>query len=58
MKANPAKYHLLLSANDSSKITVGNKTIFSSKCEKILGIKVDNHLNFKEHIEYLCKKAS
>ena len=58
MKANPGKYHLLLSGSDSSKITIGNKTISSSKCEKLLGIKIDNNLNFKEHIESLCKKAS
>ena len=58
MKSNPGKYHLFLSANDSSKIRIGNKTISSSKCEKILVIKIDNNLNFKEHIESLCKKAS
>ena len=40
MKANPDKYHLVLSGNDSSKITVGNETISSSKCEKLLGIKI------------------
>ena len=34
MKANPGKYHLLLSGNDSSKITIGNRTLSSSKCEK------------------------
>ena len=53
MKANPGKYHLFLSGNDSSKITNGNETISSSKCEKLLGIKIDSHLNFKEHIESL-----
>ena len=58
MKANPGKYHLILSGNDSSKITVGNETISSSKCEKLWGIKIDSYLNFKEHIESLCKKAS
>ena len=45
-------------ASDSSKITIGNKIISCSKCEKLLGIKIDNNLNFKEHIESLCKKAS
>ena len=49
MKANPGKYHLLLSGSDS---------ISSSKCEKHLALKIDNNLNFKEHIEFLCKKAS
>ena len=58
MKANPGKYHLLLSDSDSSKITIGNKTISSSKCEKLLGNKIDNNLNFKEYIESLCKKTS
>ena len=41
-KANPCKYHFLLSGDDSSKITVGNETISSSKCKKLLGIKIDN----------------
>ena len=58
MKSNPGKYHLFLFANDSSKIRIGNKTISSSKCEKFLVIKIDNNLNFREHIESLCKKAS
>ena len=39
MKANPGKYHLLLSGNDFSKITIGNKTICSSKYENFLEIK-------------------
>ena len=55
VKANPGKYYLLLSGNDSSKIRVGNEI---SKCEKLLGIKIESHLNFKENIESLCKKAS
>ena len=58
MKAIHGKYDLLLSNSDSSKITIGNKTISGSKCEKLLGIKIDNNLNFKEKIESLCKKAS
>ena len=58
IKANPGKYHLLLSGSHSSKITNENKTISSSKCEKLLGIRTDNNLNFKEHIESSCKKAS
>ena len=57
MKANPGKYQFLLPGSDSSKITIGNKTISISNCEKLLGIKIDNNLNFKEHIESLSKKA-
>ena len=58
MKASPDKYHLLLFGSYSSKIKIGNKTISSSKCKKLLVIKIDNNLNFKEHIESLCEKAS
>ena len=56
MKADPGEYRLLLSGNDS-KITIGNKTISRSKCEKLLGIKMDSNLNFKEHVKSLCKKS-
>ena len=58
MKANPDKYHLLLSGPNSDDITIGNKTISSSKCEKLLGVKIDSKLSFNELIEDLCKKAS
>ena len=40
------------------KMTIGNKAISSSKCEELLGIKIDNNLNFKKHIEFLRKRAS
>ena len=57
IKANPGKYHLLLTDSNSNKIKIGNKTISSSKCEKRLGIKIDNNLNLKEHIEsFFVKK--
>ena len=57
MKINPYRY-LLSSSNDSRKITIGSETISRSKCEILLGIKIDNNPSFKEHIESLCKKAS
>ena len=59
MKANPDKYHLLVNnSKDSYQINIGNETITSSKCEKLLGIKIDHELNFNEHVTSLCKKAS
>ena len=57
MKDNLCKYYFFLSGNDSSKITIENEIISCSKCEKLLEIKIDSNLNFKEHIT-LCKKAS
>ena len=56
MKANPGKYHLLLTGNDSSKITVGNKTISSSKCKKLLETKIDSHLTLKNIMNLSVKK--
>ena len=58
MTANPGKYHLLLPGNEPSKTAVGNEKTPISKCEKRLGFKTDSHLNFKEHIESVCKSAS
>ena len=55
MKANPGKYQFLWSGNDSSKITIGNKTISRSI---LLGTEIDKSLNFKEYIESLCKNSS
>ena len=57
-KANPGKYHLLLSGNDFCKKTNEIETISTNKCEKHLGIKIDNNLNFIENIDSLCKKSS
>ena len=53
MKANPGKHHLLLSDNDSLKITIENKTVSNCKFEKPSGIKIDNNLNLNEDIEFL-----
>ena len=50
LKTNPEKHHLLVS----------NKffEISCSKCEKLLGIKIDFKLMFDKHVKSLCKKAS
>ena len=57
MKANPDKCHLLTSSSDKVSICVDNYNIKSSKCEKRLGIKIDNKLNFNTHVDEICKKA-
>ena len=59
MKANPGKYHLLLSATEETNtLNTEEVCIKSSKCEKLLGVNIDNHLTFETHVESLCKKAS
>ena len=61
--------NFLMLNNDKSKflaskregdlsIRIGQKIIKCQKTVKLLGIKIDNHLNFQEHIQTICKKAS
>ena len=58
MKVNPDKCHLLLSSTLPLSITIGHTTIRNSNYEKLLGIVIDNKLNFDIHINNICKKAS
>ena len=58
LKANPGKYHVLLSETSETQLTVKNVTIASSCCEKLLGNKVYHKLSFEPHVESLCKKKS
>ena len=58
-KANADKFHLLLSdPNNTYSVSVENYNIQNSRCEKLLGIKFDNKLNFDEHVSTICSKAS
>ena len=44
--------------NHSMKIEIDGKTINEHKSVKYLGIRIDCHLNWKEHIQQLSKKIS
>ena len=55
----PGKCHYVLISDDdpSHKIILNNNEIASSNKEKLLGIHLDNKLNFDSGITSLCKKA-
>ena len=59
LKANPDKFHLILSNSDEDKLVKIEYTkILNSNCEKLLGIKIDNKLSFEDHVTNLCTKDS
>ena len=59
LKANPDKFHLLTNATENSQsIRVENYDISNSKSEKLMGVIIDNKLDFTEHVSKICKTAS
>ena len=59
MKANPDKFHILLTDNDETlSVNVGDYKILNRGSEKLLGITIDTKLSFDGHVISLCKKAA
>ena len=56
---NPDKCKLLISKRDKDlSLILDNEVIECSNSVKLLGVTIDNGLNFKEHVSKLCKKVS
>ena len=49
---------LITNHEDEISIKVGCETIVGQKSVKLLGIKLDNKLDFNDHIRNICKKAN
>ena len=60
MTLNPGKCHYMIigSGDLRHEIMLNNSKITSSNAEKLLGIFLDNKLNFERHIASLCRKES
>ena len=58
MKANKDKCHLIVSSNEHVSMKLDNIEIENSNCERLLGVKIDSKLNFKENLDGIIKKAS
>ena len=58
MKANRDKRYLITSKQSCMNLKIGDVNIENSTCEKILEVKVDNKLNFNDHLDGIIKKTS
>ena len=58
MKANRDKCHLLTSSTDSIAIKIKDNEILNSESEKLLGVTIDNKLNFNNHLQKILKKTN
>ena len=58
MKRDEDKCFALFSTDETLQVKIGAALISSSKCEKLLGVEIDNKFTFDEHIRSKCKKAS
>ena len=57
MKVNRDKCHLLTSTFASIVIKIKDIEILNSKSEELLGVTIDNKLNFNNHIQKILKKS-
>ena len=50
---------MLVSAHENEDIwaNIGNKKIWESNKQKLLGLDIDRNLNFNEHVSSLCRKV-
>ena len=56
MKGNADKCHLIVSTDEPIEIRVGESPIKNSTCEKLLGVKIDNNLNFDTHVKGFVRR--
>ena len=58
MKPNSDKCHLIIANSNQVSINIDMEVIDSSNSVELLGVEIDNKLNFNDHVSYLCKKAT
>ena len=58
MKSNTDKCHLITVNSQNNDIKIGKDIITNEASLKLLGITINNKLNFNEHVENIRKKAN
>ena len=60
MKVNPDKFQFIMfdkHGSETYKIRVDDNILTSQASVKLLGINIDRHLTFSDHVNLLCQKA-
>ena len=58
LKGNEDKCHVLLSTDETVEVNIYTARINNSKCQKLLGVKIDCNLSFDDPIEIICEKTA
>ena len=62
MEANPVRFEFMIGSNQAlqqRKLRIDENTeIHSEDHVKLLGVTIDNKLNFSQHVSICCSKAS
>ena len=63
MTVNPKKFQAIIinrhnRSNRNCCLTINASEIKSKESVTLLGIEIDNKLNFEEHVSTICKKAN
>ena len=61
MEANPSKFQAITvnaAENPRAHINLGDKVIIAESTVKLLGVHLDDHLNFNQQTKELCRKAA
>ena len=62
MIVNPGKFQAMILNHDKKEnlysLNINNSVISSKESVSLLGIEIDNKLNFEKHVSTICKKAS
>ena len=60
MEANPTKFQaiiLLRNVDDSTNIPIRDNIVPSAKQVKLLGVTIDDKLDFHQHVSIICRRA-
>ena len=58
MKSNEYKCKLITTKENAPSVRIGNDIITCSNSVKLLGVTINNKLNFKEHSTNICKNSN